>query len=208
MYKKPIVALTSGTLAVAKPQKTKGSLIVASLLSQPKYRIGWYNLVKSLTIFILSALFIIVSTVLLITSLDLIINDPGLLTRDDLPIISFDLFATCSNTEQNQTIINYSGAQSCIFSPFIDLFHKSNSVYKYFPSYFVNSQPTLLVTANNFSEITTSALKVNNLVIDEAGSMGINYYNQYFMLEYRNNKYYILIYDLYNIVSEYIQANK
>jgi hypothetical protein len=208
MLKEPIVALTSCTVAVAKPQEIKGSFIMASLLSQPKYWIGWYNLVKSLTIFILSALFIVVSTVLLIISLDLIIEDPGLLTRDDLPIISFDLFATCSNAEQNQIISNYSSAQSCIFSPFIDLFHKSNSVYKYFPSYFVNGQPTLLVTPNSFSEITTSALKVNNLAIDEGGLMAINNYNQYFLLEYRNNKYYILIYDLYNIVSEYIQANK
>lgn len=172
-------------------------------VNKSKYWILWYKLVKNSIIFLLSALFIFITTVLLIISLDLIIDDPGLLTRDDLPFISFDLFATCSCAEQIRSSSHGINVQPCIFSPFIDFFDKDSSVYKYFPSYLVNSQFTLPILVPNSGETTTG-----DLAVDERVLAAISKYNQYFMLEYRNKKYYCLVHDLYNIVSDYIQQNK
>jgi hypothetical protein len=162
--------------------------------------------IKTLVICLLLALFTIATTIILIISLDLIIDDPGLLTRDDLPFVSFDLFATCSSMEQKDSIEKLTvtqgiPAQPCIFNPFIDLFHKNNSAYRYFPSYFVNSQFDLLVLVPHVEQ-------ESNPVLNKTALMGIDNYGRYFTLEYRNDKYYNLVSDLYNIVSEYIRTSK
>lgn len=94
-----------------------------------------------------------------------------------------------------------------VFNPFIDLFSKSNSIYNYFPSYFYNNKSDFLL--NSFASVTGEAQDqslITNVIRNETVSMVIN--KDYSDIKYDNYKYYCLLNDLSNIISEYIRSNK
>lgn len=99
------------------------------------------------------------------------------------------------NTLQEvEHVLSYSDCtdkdHKCIFAPFIDLFDKSNSSVKYFPSYFTSVQFNLPVNSYN-------------LPVDDSNIVKTISYKQYFILEYYFNKWTSLLNDLNDIVLEY-----
>jgi hypothetical protein len=76
----------------------------------------------------------------------------------------------------------------------IELFNKSNSKYTYFPSYFIDNS-IKISSCSYFPE----RLPVEKLNIVNNLSMYQNY-----MIEYYNSNYRSLLYDLHDIIVEYI----
>jgi hypothetical protein len=180
------------------------SLIKKVIVSNKKNIILTVTIISNLILLVL--LIVLVGLVLLIIAINLILDNPGLLAIEDFPILSFEEImashgnraflkgSAFGNLLLGQETNNIT-AKPCVFNPFIDLFHKYNSTYKYFPSYFINDPFNILLNKSNYA-------------IDEVALISYKNYNQYFILEYRNNSYYYLVSDLYDIVSDYIQSNK
>jgi hypothetical protein len=111
--------------------------------------------------------------------------------QEAIEIIKDTGFITNSNISDNNFIINTKEKPN-IFTTFIGLFNKSNTAYKYFPSYFINSKFNFPISEKDF-------------ILSDSNLGNITNYKQYFILEYHNNSYYCLVNDLYDIVSEYIK---
>jgi len=184
-----------------------------------KSNFSYKNVLKHLHLFLrkrvilsnIAMIILVIITILLglvlIIAIDLVINDTGLLAREYLPVLSFEetiashgkgIFYNARDSvlwdfrlgQETSNVKN----KPCVFSPFIDLFNKNDSTWKYFPSFFEKDQFNL-------------KLNQSNCAIDEKALLHYINYDQYFILEYRNNSYYCLISDLYDIVSDYIKSN-
>jgi hypothetical protein len=120
---------------------------------------------------------------------------------------TFTNISADNNIKISDNVINTKERNFSIFNPFIDLFSKSNSIYNYSPSYFVSSKSNFLL--NSFISVTGEAQDqslITSTIKDETVSTVIN--KNYFNIKYDNYKYYCLLNDLSNIVSEYIKSNK
>jgi hypothetical protein len=141
-------------------------------------------------------MFTAISTVLITFSVNLLTDG------FDILIIGDPSFMPCGTNPLNAEITynpfikqdsSYNSKVS-IFSSFIDLFNKSSSMFKYFPSYFQSSSSNLFRNQ--------SVLEINNVTLIEIIS-----YNQYLILEHHNNSLNNLLNDLYIIIMEYKQNN-
>ena len=84
------------------------------------------------------------------------------------------------------------------FNPLIELFNKNNSRYIYFPSYFTDSSV----------KISSGSYFPENLPLEKSNIISnINTYQNY-MLESYNSNYINLLYDLHDIIVEYIDISR
>lgn len=148
-------------------------------------------------------LLIVINIILLIFILDIVIDDPGLLTRNDL--LNTQLYfeekelLVLNNTMPRQKI----NTQFFVFDPFISLFSNNNPAYAHFPSYFINSKSDLFINILQPKCLLESKV-IDDVIVNETAL----YKQKYFILSYDNSKYYCLYNDLYHIVKEYIDALK
>lgn len=163
---------------------------------------------KDIIIFSLLILFTALSTVLISFSFDLLINGVYPIEKDLLSTFFNDslvdnkavtiIFNKHSSDYDNKTFI---------FNPFIDLFHKTHSTYRYFPSYF---QITKGYKDYKVINKTLESLHLNETMVDLQNSKiarEIIDYNQYLILEYENNRLNNLLLDICRIIIEYEQNN-
>jgi hypothetical protein len=132
----------------------------------------------------------------------LLISNAGEIARE-----TYFTFTNISTDKITDNVISTKERNFSIFNPFIDLFSKSNSIYNYSPSYFVSNKSNFLL--NSFISVTGEAQNkflMTSTIRDETVSMVIN--KDYFNIKYDNYKYYCLLNDLSNIISEYIKSNK
>ena len=80
------------------------------------------------------------------------------------------------------------------FNPLIELFNKNNSRYIYFPSYFTDSSV----------KISSCSYFPERLSLEKSN---INVYPNY-MFDYYNSNYINLLYDLHDIIVEYIDISR
>lgn len=149
---------------------------------------------ENIIIFSILVLFTAISTVLIFFGFDLLLGNFNPPIEEDLMFITYN-----KNLINNEAAyysvkqkISYSDKVS-IFNPFVDLFHKSCSTYRYFPSHFqvvtlIDCKDDILV--NN----TTSCITKEFMT-----------YNQYLIHEYHNNLLNDLLNDLCKILLEYKQ---
>lgn len=163
-------------------------------------------LIYLLVIIVLSlVLLIVINIILLIFILDIVIDDPGLLTRNDLLntqlclVLEQKELLVLDNTMPSQKI----NTQFCVFDPFIRLFSNNSPAYIHFPSYFINSKSDLFISILQSKCLLENEV-INDVIINETAL----YKQKYFILSYNNSKYYCLYNDLYHIVKEYIDALK
>jgi hypothetical protein len=141
-------------------------------------------------------LFTAITNIFILFICDLFVNELNLQTIKDF---LFMLYGTNTlNVESTQDIsikeyYSYNNKVS-IFSTFIDLFNKSSSTFKYFPSHFQSSPPYLF--------INQSDLIVSNITLIDTIS-----YNQYLILEQYNSSLNNLLNDICNILLEYSQGS-
>jgi hypothetical protein len=94
-----------------------------------------------------------------------------------------------------------------LFDSFIDLFKKTPSVPRYFPSYF---QPFANLNNNILTNKTISLLCINEIEVDVPNLVIVKEvisYNQYLILEHHNNHLNAILKDLCKILLEYRQSN-
>jgi len=133
----------------------------------------------------------------------LLISNAGEIAKETY----FTNISTNNSIKISDNVINTKERNFSIFNPFIDLFSKSNSIYNYSPSYFVSNNNNFL--ENSFISVTGEAQDQSltvSTIKDETVSMVIN--KDYFNIKIDNYKYYCLLNDLSNILSEYIRFNK
>lgn len=174
------------------------------------------NIISKYRNILLLLIFVVLGVILIVVSFNLNIYYASIFPIDSLSFTPWfhdvinesttsNLFTTQLSIKEMEPTISLTSKNrsnsSCIFNTFIELFNNSNSTYKYFPSHFIDGQFHSLVNI-------PQSLEVSNNLINEMALVKINSYDKYFLLEYNNNKYYYLISDIYDIVSEYIQANK
>lgn len=158
--------------------------------------------------FIFMALISLIIFLIIFYLSDCIINNSVLIYKET--------YFTLSNTSTNNincldnsldNVISVKKRNFSIFNTFIELFNRSNSIYKHFPNYFINDKTNLSVSSliSIATEVQDQHL-ISNSIVDEAVSMTIN--KNYANVRYDNYKYYCLLNDLSNIISEYIKSNK
>jgi hypothetical protein len=155
---------------------------------------------ENIIIFSSLALFTAISTILIFFGLDLIIDNFNLLIEEDFLLIK------CNNDQINNEMV-YShmkqetgyNRKTSIFDPVIDLFSKSNSTYRYSPSYF---QVFDLGKYKNSILLENNKLGCHLVPIKEALT-----YNQYLILECHNEYLNDVLNDLYRIILDYKQDN-
>jgi hypothetical protein len=155
----------------------------------------------NIILFSFLVLFTIITTILFSFVFDLILGNFNLLIEDSL-------LTTCNNNQINNKLTYLSVEQGTnhhdqmsVFNLFIDLFNKSYSKYKYFPSHFQVFIPR--VFNNNNIVLSKNASDCNLLNIKEVIS-----YNQYLILKNNNNYLNDVLNDLYEIISDYKQDNE
>lgn len=141
-------------------------------------------------------LFTAISTVLIFFGFDLIFGNFNLFREEDFLLIAHNNNQigegfTCLSMKEE---LKYNKVS--IFNPFIDLFNKSHSTYRYFPSHF---QVLALEGYDNIS-INNNTSFYDLLIIKEAIS-----YNKYLILEQHNNYLSDVLNDLYKIILNYKQ---
>ena len=145
-------------------------------------------------------LFIAISTVIISLIIDTIINSFNLLGEINFLSNEYENHLINNKTTSclviKQEVIKY---RVSIFNPFIDLFHKSHSSYKYFPSYF---QTFALIDYRNNIMTSKNIPCSDFLIIKEIIS-----YNKYLILESQNNDLNVLFNDLCRLLLEYKQIN-
>lgn len=151
---------------------------------------------ENLNIFSLLILFTALSTILISFSFDLLIGNFNLLIEEDILLMTSD--KNKMNTEiiylymKQELLNNNYNNKVFIFNYFMDLFNKSHSTYRYFPSYFLNFNPNYINIDHNLDYLREEATK--------------NY--EIFILKYKNNSLNSILNDLHVIVKDYINNNK
>lgn len=156
----------------------------------------FYNILNTkinLGFVLLAILFSVGLTIFFFISKDLYFNNINL---ENLEEISNKIYIDSMYANQ-ESASNINKLDNSIFNIFIDLFQKSGSKYKYFPSYFISTQFDL----SSISLKDHSNLFTNNINIIQTIT-----HNQYFMLEYHNEHLNKLLNDLQNIVVDYIET--
>ena len=149
---------------------------------------------ENIIIFSSLVVFTAISTILIFFGFNLLFDNFNLIIEEDLIFIS-------SNNNQINNEITYlfiesglnNSNKTSIFNPFIDLFNKSCSTYRYFPSHF---QALMLIKYKGDILIDNSTSYIGKEVMT---------YNQYLIQEYHNNLLNDLLNDLCKILLEYKQ---
>lgn len=163
---------------------------------------------KDIVIFSLLILFTALSTILISFSFDLLVNGFYPVEKDFLSTFYNDSLV---NNKAVTIIFSKHGPyyedKIFIFNPFIDLFHKTHSTYRYFPSYF---QITRGYKDYKMINKTLASSHLNETIIDLQNSnmtREIIDYNQYLTLENENSRLNNLLLDICRIIIEYEQNN-
>jgi hypothetical protein len=157
--------------------------------------IGINNLVvikENILIFSILVLFTTINTILISLCLNLLSENIYLLKEVDFLLNEYEN-PLLKNRTISCSVFNH---KASIFNPFIDLFHKSHSTYKYFPSHFqvlVGYKNDLLINKNVYQIPETTSYIAREVLC----------YNKYLILEHHNFTLNTLINDLYEIVSDY-----
>jgi len=152
---------------------------------------------ENIIIFFFLVLFAAICTILIFFGYDLIFGSYSIIIEEDFSLITYNnnqtsKFYTCLPKEQE-----LNNNKVFIFNPFIDLFNRSHSTYRYYPSYF---QILVLVEYKYNISVSENTPCYNLLIIKEVIS-----YNKYLMLEHHNNYLSDVLNDLYKIILDYKQ---
>ncbi len=139
-------------------------------------------------IFLLLVFFTLISIILLYVYFCLLIINYYLINED----LSFTL--TLSQNTEVSIKTEMSINKVCVFNPFIDLFHKNNSTYRYFPNYFIPIQYNLSETS------------VSNPSYNDSEIIKIILCEQINGLQIINNNWAKLYSDLCCLVMEYTNS--
>lgn len=163
---------------------------------------------ENFIIFSFLTLFTALTTVLITLSFDLLFDNFNLIEKD-IFLIAFrdnqinDKVASLISVKQD---LSHNDKIS-IFNPFIDLFDKTHSTHKHFPSYFqiaVSNKDYIMV--NN----TIVSSSINKVMVDTQNSNIIEKlinYNQYLILEQHSSCLNDLLLDICKLILEYKQYN-
>lgn len=152
---------------------------------------------ENINIFSVLILFTLISTVLIFYGFDLLFGNFNMPIEEDF------IFITSNKNQINNEAayflveqkISYN-AKVSIFNPFIDLFHKSCSTYRYFPSHF---QVVMLIDYKDDMLVNNTTPYITREFMT---------YNQYLIHEYHNNLLNDLLNDLCKILLEYKQNSR
>lgn len=123
--------------------------------------------------------------------IDIIINN-----TENLVSIPKETISSYDSLNMNKSVIKQMNFD--LFSSLIELFNKSNSKYTYFPSYFIDN--SIKISPCSYFTEKSSVEKLN--VVND-----ISIYQDY-MLEYYHSNYRNLLYDLHDIIVEYIDITR
>jgi hypothetical protein len=163
---------------------------------------------ENITIFLFLILFTAISMILISFCFDTLLDSFSQLQGEDSLLREGNICSMSPEVTSCLSIKRDSSKNGLnIFNSFIDLFNKSHSSYRYFPSYFqifMNNNSFILSNkAITLLSIDENKVDPQNLVIAKE----VISYNQYLVLEHYNKSLNDLLNDLCKIVLEYRQSN-